>query len=333
VVRANPAFFQTFRLSEAAAVGRPFIELQGGCWNFPEMRRLLVEILPGDRVVEAFEFRREFPTIGSRYLRLNACRIIGTAEHRKLYLIALEDITARKTLEAEQARMIRELERANEELKNFAYVVSHDLKAPLRAIGSLADWIAADQKEKLDSEGQEHLRLLMQRVRRMDGLIDGILEYSRIGRVHEAAVAVDLNQLLLEVIDSLAPPASIRIEVAEGLPALKTERTRMQQLFQNLLSNAIRFMDKPEGLIRVEWADLGDSWRFSVGDNGPGIDPRHFDRIFQLFQTLNPRDRVESTGVGLSIVKKIAEGLGGRVGVESTPGQGSTFWFQVPKDA
>ncbi|NJD05070.1 MAG: PAS domain S-box protein, partial [Methylococcaceae bacterium] len=331
VVRANPAFFRTFRLSEDDVVGRPFMELQGGCWNFPEMRRLLVEILPGDRVVEAIEFRREFPSIGKRYLRLNACRIVGAAEHRKLYLIALDDVTARKTLEAEQGRMIRELERANEELKNFAYVVSHDLKAPLRAIGSLADWIAADQKERLDAEGQEHLRLLIQRVRRMDGLIDGILQYSRIGRVHEAAVAVDLNQLLPEVVDSLAPPSHIRVEVEAGLPILRTERTRMQQLFQNLLSNAIRFMDKPEGLIRVDCMDRGDGWRFNVSDNGPGIDPRHFDRIFQLFQTLNPRDRVESTGVGLSIVKKIAEGLGGQAGVESTPGQGSVFWFQLPK--
>jgi len=331
VVRANPAFFQTFRVGEEETVGRAFVEMHGGCWDFPEMRRLLVETLPSDHAVDAFEFRHEFPGIGSRYLRLNACRIVGSAEHRKLYLIALEDITARKTLESEQARMIRELERANEELKNFAYVVSHDLKAPLRAIGSLADWIGADQKERLDDEGQEHLRLLIQRVRRMDGLIDGILQYSRVGRVHETAVTVDLNQLVPEVIDSLAPPSHIRIEVAERLPVLRTERTRMLQLFQNLLSNAIRFMDKPEGLIRVDCAELDGSWRFSVKDNGPGIDPRHFERIFQLFQTLNPRDRVESTGVGLSIVKKIAEGLGGRVGVDSTPGQGSAFWFQLPK--
>ncbi|MDD2760338.1 MAG: PAS domain S-box protein, partial [Methylomonas sp.] len=124
-------------------------------------------------------------------------------------LATVYDITARKNLEAEQKRMIHELEVTNEELKNFAYVVSHDLKAPLRAIGSLADWIAADQHDRLDDEGKEHLRLLIQRVRRLDALIDGVLRYSRIGRMHEAVVQVDLNELAHEVIDSLAPPAQI----------------------------------------------------------------------------------------------------------------------------
>ena len=246
-------------------------------------------------------------------------------------LATVHDITPRKVLETDQKRMIHELEVVNEELKNFAYVVSHDLKAPLRAIGSLADWIAADQHDRLDEEGQEHLRLLIQRVRRLDALIDGVLRYSRIGRIHETASKIDLAELVHEVIDSLAPPPNISVHVTSQLPTIMAEKTSIQQILQNLISNAIRYLDKPEGRIGIACMEQGDSWCVSVSDNGPGIEARHFERIFQLFQTLNPRDRVESTGVGLSIVKKIVDQYGGKVWVESAVGEGSTFFFTVPK--
>ncbi len=250
---------------------------------------------------------------------------------RRLFTGLVHDITQRKQAEARQEKLIRELEGANEELKNFAYVVSHDLKAPLRAIGSLADWLVADQAAKLDDEGREYLRLITQRVRRLDGLIDGILQYSRVGRIRETLAEVDLNQLLREVIDLLAPPAHIAITVAGALPTIKTEKTRIQQVFQNLLSNAIKYLDKPQGEIRVDCTDAGEDWEFSVRDNGPGIEVRHHKRIFQLFQTLAPRDKVESTGVGLALVKKIVEMYGGRIWLESKPGEGSTFFFTLPK--
>lgn len=250
---------------------------------------------------------------------------------RRLFTGLVHDISLRKQAEERQARLIHELEGANEELKNFAYVVSHDLKAPLRAIGSLADWIGTDQAEKLDADGKEHLRLLTQRVRRMDGLIDGILQYSRVGRVREAVVAVDVNAVVQEALAMLAPPSHIRVEVTPDLPTIRAERTRILQLFQNLLSNAIKYLDKPQGLIRVGCVGHDREWEFTVSDNGPGIEPRHFKRIFQLFQTLAPKDRVESTGVGLALVKKIVELYGGRVWIESQPGAGSTFFFTLPK--
>lgn len=251
--------------------------------------------------------------------------------NRRMFTGLVHDISLRKQAEERQARLIHELESANEELKNFAYVVSHDLKAPLRAIGSLADWISTDQSEKLDAEGKEHLRLLIQRARRMDSLIDGILQYSRVGRVREAVVDVDVNEIVKDALAMLAPPPHIRVEVAPDLPVIRAERTRILQLFQNLLSNAIKYLDKPEGLIRVDCVGHDQEWEFTVSDNGPGIEPRHFKRIFQLFQTLAPRDRVESTGVGLALVKKIVELYGGRVWIESQPGAGSTFFFTLPK--
>jgi len=250
---------------------------------------------------------------------------------RRLFTGMVHDISLRKQAEERQARLIHELESANEELKNFAYVVSHDLKAPLRAIGSLADWISTDQSEKLDAEGKEHLRLLIQRTRRMDSLIDGILQYSRVGRVREAVVEVDTNEIVKEALEMLAPPPHIHVEVAPDLPTIRAERTRILQLFQNLLSNAIKYLDKPEGLIRVDCVGHDREWEFSVSDNGLGIETRHFKRIFQLFQTLAPKDRVESTGVGLALVKKIVEMYGGRVWIESQPGAGSTFSFTLPR--
>jgi len=332
VVSANRVFYQVFQLTEEETLGQVFFELHQRQWDIPALRQMLAEVLLGERRGKAFELQHEFPGIGSRTVLIGARVIEGTSAQSNLTLLTFLNITERKRLEAEQARMIHELESTNEELKNFAYVISHDLKAPLRAIGSLADWIAADQQDRLDAEGQEHLRLLIQRVRRMDALIDGVLRYSRIGRIHEAAVAVDLNELLHEVIDSLAPPAHITVTVTPGLPSIRAEKTAIQQVLQNLIANAIRYLDKPQGRIEIDCADQGESWRFSVADNGPGIEARHFERIFQLFQTLNPRDRVESTGVGLAIVKKIVEQCGGQVWVESTPGQGSTFFFTLSKN-
>lgn len=291
----------------------------------------------------------------ARYLRTGERRIIGigreeTAQrkdgscfpvelavsevhlgNRRAFTGFVRDITERRRAENERLRLIHELESANEELKNFAYVVSHDLKAPLRAIGSLADWLQTDYAERLDAEGREHLRLLINRVRRMDRLIDGILEYSRVGRLHEARVEVDTHALVQEIIELLAPPPHIRVTVEAGLPTIVAERTRLQQVFQNLLSNAIKYMDKPEGRVHVGCRAADGGYEFYVSDNGPGIAARHQEKIFQLFQTLAPRDRVESTGVGLALVKKIVELYGGRVWVDSEPGRGSTFYFTLPR--
>ena len=248
-----------------------------------------------------------------------------------LFRFIVRELAERKQAEEQRMLLLQELEHANEELKNFGYVVSHDLKAPLRAISSLANWISTDYADKFDSEGREHMHLLISRVYRMDALIDGILQYSRVGRVKETIIAVDLNRMVREVIDLLAPPKNIAVSIVNSLPTVMTEPTRIQQVFQNLLSNAIKYMDKPEGKIRIACVAEGTQWKFSISDNGPGIDQQHFDKIFQLFQTLAPRDRVESTGVGLALVKKIVEMYGGHIWLESTVGRGSTFFFTLPR--
>jgi PAS domain S-box-containing protein len=252
---------------------------------------------------------------------------------RRLFTGILHDLTERRRADARQAELIDDLQAVNEELKNFAYVVSHDLKAPLRGIGSLADWLVSDYADKLDDQGREYLALMKNRASRMDALIDGILEYSRVGRIKETHVAVDLNALVAETVQMLASPSEVTVTVEGALPTVVGERTRLQQLFQNLISNAIKHRDKPEARIRIASADAGDFWRLSVADNGPGIEARHHERVFQLFQVLTPRDQKESTGVGLALVKKIVELYGGRVWIESRSGEGSTFFFTLPKAA
>ncbi|OHB62210.1 MAG: hypothetical protein A2167_01705 [Planctomycetes bacterium RBG_13_46_10] len=243
----------------------------------------------------------------------------------------VRDITDRKKAEEKQAELMEEVESVNRELKDFAYIVSHDLKAPLRGIDTLVRWISTDYADKFDKDGKEQMSLLLNRVDRMHNLIDGILQYSRIGRLKEERVQINLNELVPEIIDLIAPPQNITIEVENDLPVIESEKTRISQVFQNLLSNAVKYMDKPQGQIRVGCIEEEDCWRFSVTDNGPGIEEKYFEKIFQMFQTLSRRDDVESTGVGLTVVKKIVEMYGGRIWVESKVGEGSTFLFTLPK--
>jgi len=229
------------------------------------------------------------------------------------------------------AETVRELRRSNKELQDFAYVTAHDLKAPLRGIGTLADWIGSDYADKFDEAGREQLGLLKGRVSRMSELIDSILHYSEIGRTAKRREWVDLNKLLPEAIAQLAPPENMEIIIEEGLPELVSEKVRLIQIFQNLVGNAIRYMDKPQGRIRITCTADEQFWTFSVSDNGPGIGEKYFGKIFQMFQTLTRRDELESTGIGLAVVKKIVELQGGTVWVESQMGEGTTFSFTLPK--
>ncbi len=243
-----------------------------------------------------------------------------------------EQVLARRDVERkadELARAARALEASNRELDQFAYVASHDLKAPLRGIANLATWIGEDLGDAVEGEVAENLRLLQGRVHRMEGLIDGILQYSRAGRAREKPGRVDTAELAAEVVELLAPPAQARVEVAAGMPVLHTERLPLQQVLMNLVGNAVKY-GGAEPVVHVSARDAGGACEFAVRDSGPGIAPEYHDRIFGIFQMLEARDRVEGTGIGLSIVKKLVESRGGRVWVESQVGSGSTFRFLWP---
>jgi light-regulated signal transduction histidine kinase (bacteriophytochrome) len=226
---------------------------------------------------------------------------------------------------------IQKLERANKELNEFAHIAAHDLKSPLRAIGTLADWILKDYADKFDKEGKERVNVLVTRVKQMSTLIDDILRYSRLGQTSSEKEQVNLNTILKELTGQIDPPDNIEVIVENDLPTIMCEKTHIIQIFQNLLGNAVKYMDKPKGLIKVGYAEQNDFWRFSVTDNGPGIDEKYFEKIFKMFQTLTPCDGIENTGIGLSIVNKLAEVNGGKAWVESELGKGSTFFFTLPK--
>ncbi|UOQ99212.1 CHASE3 domain-containing protein [Hymenobacter sp. 5317J-9] len=228
---------------------------------------------------------------------------------------------------------IAQLENRNQELDQFAYVVSHDLKAPLRGIESASRWIEEDMgPEQLPPHIREFLGLMRQRVHRMEKLITGILDLARIGRVAQANETVFVRTLLREVVDTLNPPPGFTVELPFFLPTLTTNAVQLQQVFTNLISNALKYHDHPEtGTVHISCDDAGDFYLFSVADDGPGIAPEYHDRIFVIFQTLTERDTLESTGVGLAIVKKIVERQGGRIGVKSAEGQGAKFIFTWPK--
>lgn len=262
------------------------------------------------------------------------------------YLMAVvEDIRERKEAQealqkraqelAKTTRMLSQtatvLRKRNQELDQFAYVVSHDLKAPLRAIANLSSWIEEDLSEAMTEDTQHQMNLLRGRVHRMEALIDALLQYSRVGRIQTASEIVNVASLLAEIIDSIAPPESLKVEVGSGMPILTTERVLLQQVFANLISNAVKHHSSKSGSVKISVHDNEDFYEFAVADDGPGIAPQYHDKVFVIFQTLEARDKVENTGIGLSLVKKIVENQGGTIKLESSEGQGATFRFTWPK--
>jgi len=225
----------------------------------------------------------------------------------------------------------KELERSNQELDQFAYVTSHDLKAPLQAIANLSEWIEEDAGQLLTGETKRHLELLRGRVNRMAALIQGILEYSRVRRVHEKVETVDVGKMLNEVVDLLDVPRGFTIDVQQAMPVISTAKIRLEQVFSNLIGNAIKHHNNREGRISIQARDEGTFYEFQVSDDGPGIAPEYHEKIFVIFQTLKARDHFESTGVGLALVKKIVEDNGGKITVDSSEGRGATFRFTWPK--
>ena len=253
----------------------------------------------------------------------------GLARQASLKMGQLEQMVKERT--ERQTELLEKVDNINRELKDFASIVSHDLKAPLRGIKSLATWILDDCSDKLGEQANEQMNLLLGRVERMYNLIEGVLQYSRAGRSGEQIVQVNLDDFIPEAIDMLVPPENISITIEDTMPVIECAETHVMQLFQNLLSNAIKYMDKPKGQIKVGCVEQDGFWKFSIADNGPGIDEKHFEKIFKMFQALSVTEEFEGTGVGLTVAKKIVELYGGTIWVESKISKGSTFFFTLPK--
>lgn len=295
--------------------------------NFPKLPTASFLATPvfarGGRIVGALAFGHDqagvFTEQTEKLITGVAAQAAIALDNAKLFMEAREAITA--------------LEKSNAELDQFAYVTSHDLKAPLRGIANLAQWIEDDLGDKMDDQARQHMGLLRGRVKRLENLIDGILHYSRAHRLEGAVVDVDTNQLVQEIWELLAPPSTAQL-VTTNLPTLTSMRIPLQQVLMNLMGNAIKYNRDRELTVEVgSTQPEGESAPLLyVRDNGAGIAPEFHNRIWGLFQTLQARDKVESTGIGLAVVRKIVETRGGRAWIESAPGEGATFWFSWPQD-
>lgn len=280
------------------------------------------------------EFRHKHKDGNYTWIGVTATPIADDDGKVSRYVFINSDINERKLAEEKMRLYTENLEKAFKELDKFAYVVSHDLKAPLRGIFNLSNWISEDYLDNMPEEGREMFERIRGRVLRMEGLIEGILAYSKIDRKDDVFTDIDLNKQLKDSLDLIDIPKNFKIDIQGDLPVVKGDQSKIHQVFMNLLSNAIKFNEKPEGegFVKVKFADDGQFWKFSVEDNGPGIEPQYHEKIFVIFQTLNARDTFESTGVGLAIVKKIVEEMGGKIWLESEVGQGTTFHFTMAKD-
>jgi len=331
VVSASRSFYEVFKVTPKETVGQLIYDLGNKQWNIPKLRELLETILPEKATFDNYEVEHEFSTIGSRIMLLNARQIKRVWGKERIILLAIEDITERKKLEQQINQYSKELERSNGELSNFGSIVAHDLGAPLRAVSGFAGLLQKRYKEKLDAEADEYISHIVEGTGRMQHLIKDLLEYARVGTSSKPLVQVDVNiiiekalaNLMFEITESRA------VITADTLPTVSADDTRLIQLFQNLVGNAIKYRSNtPHIHISAERKD--GEWLFRISDNGIGIEPRQFERIFQIFQRLHTREEYSGTGIGLAICKKIVERLGGRIWVESKPGEGSTFFFTLP---
>lgn len=255
-----------------------------------------------------------------------------------------QDITERKQAEVALQSQAQELsqmnmllmqttalvDQRNQELDQFAHIVSHDLKAPLRAISNLSQWIEEDLADQVPPDTKQNLNLLRARVSRMETLINGLLTYAKVGYEKTPDECFPLHGLLLEIIDSLDIPPEFTVQLPSNPPTLTTNRLLLGQVFTNLISNAIKYHNRPNGQVQVTVQTQAEYYKFSVSDDGPGIAPENHSRIFDMFQTLTSQDRKDSTGVGLAIVKKVVERAGGEIFIESKLGEGAAFKFTWP---
>jgi PAS domain S-box-containing protein len=277
---------------------------------------------------EVLKYRKDGTSI---WLQVTITPILDEQGEVTRFIHVESDISERKKSEERLAEYYMYLEKANKELDKFAYVVSHDLKAPLRAISNLSSWIEEDIGDRFTEDSSQHFTMLKGRIVRMESLINGILEYSRADRVKSPNVMVDVKALINEIFELIVQNSNVTIELPENLPVINTERMKLQQVFLNLISNSIKYNDKENAIIKIACVEEEEAYTFSVEDNGPGIEERYHEKVFIIFQTLQARDTFESTGVGLAIVKKIIDETGGEIWIESELEIYTRFLFKWPK--
>jgi PAS domain S-box-containing protein len=332
VLEINQAALNSIGAVAAEIVGKALWDTPW--WNHsPQLQRQLQESIERAATGEFIRYELAFPHLSGIWVTVDFSLkpVFDEFGQVKMTIAQAWDITDRQLAQAD-------LEQRNQELDSFAHIVSHDLKAPLRAIANLSEWIEDDLAGLLNEGTQQQMTLLRSRVRRMEATIAGLLDYARVGRTDVEISQVVVAELLAETIDSLAPPPKFKIAI-DPMPTLDTKRLLLSQVFANLIGNAIKHHDSPgepldnraNGSVQITCQDRGDFYEFAVSDDGPGIALPDRDKIFTIFQARNPQHRPDSSGIGLSIVKKIVEAESGKVWLESELNVGTTFYFTWPK--
>jgi light-regulated signal transduction histidine kinase (bacteriophytochrome) len=325
-VKANRTFYETFQSASEETEGRLIYDLGNGQWNIPKLRELLENILPAHSTFRDFEVTHEFDRVGRKVMRLNASEIFNPNAQARTILLAIEDTTDRKQAE-------EELRTTNGELQHFAYALTHDLQEPLRMVVNFTELLAQEYAGKLGSDADKFIRYSVQGALRIEALLKALLAYWEVnGREHDALVSIDCATVLAKAQLNLeaAIVESGAVVTSGPLPTVVAEEIMLTQLFQNLISNAIKYRSKETPRIHVSAERDGEGWRFAVSDNGIGIDPQDADRVFGLFRRLHGNE-IPGTGIGLALCKKIVERKGGRIWVESEAGRGAIFKFTIPQ--
>jgi PAS domain S-box-containing protein len=323
----NPAFEHVLGYSKEELLSRPFVE-----YVHPDDRPSTVTEM--ERLVQGLpvvDFQNRYLAKDGQY-RWLAWRSTPALDTGLIYAVA-RDITKEKRNQEIMKRTAEELARSNADLEQFAYVASHDLLAPLRAISNLSEWIEEDLAENQSEKAVEHLKKLRSRVRLMRELTEDLLRYSRVGRETAEITNVDTQAMIQNLAHLLSPPERFRVIPDPSLPVFETEKSPLELVFRNLVANGIKHHDREDGKVVIAAIDQGDFFEFSVSDDGPGIPMEYQDRVFNMFQKLKADEEMEGTGMGLALVKRIVEHQGGRVSVDSSDGKGATFRFTWRKRA
>jgi two-component system CheB/CheR fusion protein len=325
VVQANKTFYTAFRAVREETEHRLIYDLGNGQWNIPKLRELLENILPAHSTFRDFEVTHEFEHVGRKVMLLNASEIYNPTAQARSILLAIEDVTDRKR--AEEA-----LRTTNAELQHFAYALTHDLQEPLRMVVNFTELLAREYTGKLGKDADQYISYSVDGALRIEALLQALLSYWEVtGREEDSFALLECDGVLAKSMANLE--ASIvesgAIVTADPLPSVVAEEVMLVSLFQNLISNAIKYRTGETPRIHVSAERDGEGWVFSVRDNGIGIDPQYFDRVFGMFKRLHGKD-IPGTGIGLALCKKIIERNGGRIWVESEEGKGAQFRFTIP---
>ncbi len=323
--RVNPAFERVLGYSREELLSKRFVEFV----HPDDQASTLAEVENLSRGAIAIDFENRYRTRDGDY-RWLAWRAAPMVNSGLIYAVA-RDITDKKADRELLARQSKELERSNADLEQFAHVASHDLRAPLRSIVTLANFIEEDLGDAIPAKTKGHLEELRRRALLMKALTDDLLVYSEAGLERDEIVEVDTAALLRDVVFLLDPPDGFTITAEEPLPVFETARGPFEQVLRNLIGNALKHHDRDHGSIVVASRDLGELWEFAVTDDGPGVADTDRAHVFGVFQKLGPGKRLAGSGMGLALVQRIVEGFGGRVTLDSGGGRGATFRFEWPK--